>query len=84
LLGQRKVDHKTNEITVIPELLRLLNVSGFLVTIDAMGCQTDIAKVIRDEKQIICCKSRTTIPNWSNDSNSTKTNGLVLYIANLL
>lgn len=50
VLGQRKVDSKTNEITVIPELLRLLNVSGCLVTIDAMGCQTEIAKVIRDEK----------------------------------
>jgi len=50
VLGQRKVDHKTNEITIIPELLRLLNVSGCLVTIDAMGCQTEIAKVIRDEK----------------------------------
>ena len=50
VLGQRKVDDKTNEITVIPDLLRLLNVSGCLVTIDAMGCQTEIAKVIRDEK----------------------------------
>ena len=50
VLGQRKVDSKTNEITVIPELLRLLNVSGCLVTIDAMGCQTAIAQVIRDEK----------------------------------
>lgn len=50
VLGQRKVDRKTNEITVIPELLRLLNVTGCLVTIDAMGCQTDIAQAIRDEK----------------------------------
>jgi predicted transposase YbfD/YdcC len=50
VLGQRKVDGKTNEITAIPELLRLLNVSGCLVTIDAMGCQKDIAQTIRDEK----------------------------------
>ncbi|MEO0598602.1 MAG: ISAs1 family transposase [Chloroflexota bacterium] len=50
VLGQRKVDSKTNEITVIPDLLRLLNVTGCLVTIDAMGCQTDIAQAIRDEK----------------------------------
>jgi predicted transposase YbfD/YdcC len=50
VLGQRKVASKTNEITVIPDLLRLLNVTGCLVTIDAMGCQPDIAQTIRDEK----------------------------------
>jgi predicted transposase YbfD/YdcC len=50
VLGQRKVDGKTNEIKAIPELLRVLNVSGCIVTIDAMGCQKDIAKTIRDEK----------------------------------
>ena len=49
-LGQRKVDDKSNEITAIPELLRLLDVSGCIVTIDAMGCQTAIAQTIRDEK----------------------------------
>ena len=50
VLGQRKVDGKTNEISAIPELLRLLNVSGCIVTIDAMGCQKDIAQTIRAEK----------------------------------
>ena len=50
VLGQRKVDDKSNEITAIPELLRLLDVSGCVVTIDAMGCQTAIAQTIRDEK----------------------------------
>jgi len=49
-LGQRKVDSKSNEITAIPELLRLLDVSGCIVTIDAIGCQTKIAQTIRDEK----------------------------------
>jgi predicted transposase YbfD/YdcC len=49
-LGQRKVDDKSNEITAIPELLRLLNVMGCIVTIDAMGCQKKIAQAIRDEK----------------------------------
>jgi len=49
-LGQRKVDDKSNEITAIPELLRLLDVSGCIVTIDAMGCQKDIVQTIRDEK----------------------------------
>jgi predicted transposase YbfD/YdcC len=49
-LGQRAVDGKSNEITAIPELLRLLDVSGALVSIDAMGCQKDIAAVIRAER----------------------------------
>jgi predicted transposase YbfD/YdcC len=49
-LGQRKGDGKSNEITAIPELLQLLNVSGCIVTIDAMGCQKKIAQTIRDEK----------------------------------
>jgi predicted transposase YbfD/YdcC len=46
VLGQRKVDEKSNEITAIPELLKLLDVSGCIVTIDAMGTQTNIAKTI--------------------------------------
>lgn len=49
-LGQRKVGHKSNEITAIPELLRLLDITGCIVTIDAMGCQQRIAQTIRDEK----------------------------------
>ena len=47
-LGQVVVDEKSNEITAIPELLRLLDVSGALVTIDAMGCQKEIAAKIRE------------------------------------
>ena len=43
VLGQVKVDEKSNEITAIPELLNLLDVSGCIVTIDAMGCQKKIA-----------------------------------------
>lgn len=49
-LGQRKVDEKSNEITAIPELLDLLNMTGCIVTIDAMGCQKKIAQKIRDNK----------------------------------
>ena len=45
-LGQYKVDNKSNEITAIPELLKLLEISGSLVTIDAMGCQKKIAEAI--------------------------------------
>jgi predicted transposase YbfD/YdcC len=46
VLGQVKVDEKSNEITAIPELLRVLEVSGCIITIDAMGCQKDIAEAI--------------------------------------
>lgn len=46
VLGQRKVDDQSNEITAIPELLRVLALDGCIVTIDAMGCQKDIAELI--------------------------------------
>jgi len=47
-LGQVAVDVKSNEITAIPQLLQLLDLHGALVTIDAMGCQTEIAKTVID------------------------------------
>jgi len=47
-LGQVVVDEKSNEITAIPKLLKILEISGCLVTIDAMGCQTEIAQAILD------------------------------------
>jgi predicted transposase YbfD/YdcC len=50
VLGQVKTDEKSNEITAIPELLRLLDISGCIVTIDAMGCQKAIAKQIIEQK----------------------------------
>ena len=46
ILGQIKVDQKSNEITAIPELLDALLLKGSIVTIDAMGCQKKIAKKI--------------------------------------
>src|SRR5262245_9765 len=46
VLGQRKTDTKSNEITAIPALLQLLAIKGCIVTIDAMGCQTTIASQI--------------------------------------
>ena len=49
-LGQVVVDEKSNEITAIPQLLEILELSGCLVTIDAMGCQTEIAQAILDAK----------------------------------
>lgn len=49
VLGQFKVDSKSNEITAIPALLKLLALKGCIVTIDAMGCQTNIATDIIDQ-----------------------------------
>jgi predicted transposase YbfD/YdcC len=46
VLGQLRVNEKTNEITALPELLEALDVSGCIITIDAMGCQTEIAQTI--------------------------------------
>ena len=46
VLGQTKVAEKSNEITAIPELLRLLDISGCIVTIDAIGTQTEISETI--------------------------------------
>ena len=48
-LGQVCVDEKSNEITAIPKLLELVEISGAFVTIDAMGCQTAIAEKIVEE-----------------------------------
>ena len=47
-LGQVAVDAKSNEITAIPVLLEMLDLNGALVTIDAMGCQKEIASTIRE------------------------------------
>ena len=49
VLGQMKVDDQSNEITAIPELLAVLEVSGCIVTIDAIGCQKKIAQTIVDQ-----------------------------------
>ena len=49
VIGQIKTDQKSNEITAIPALLHLLAITGCIVTIDAMGCQTAIAGQIRDQ-----------------------------------
>ena len=48
-LGQTRVDGRSNEITAIPRLLEMLHVKGCIVTVDAMGCQKDIASKILQE-----------------------------------
>lgn len=50
VLGQLKVDQKSNEITAVPELLRLLNLKGCIVTLDALNTQKDIVQEIRAQE----------------------------------
>jgi hypothetical protein len=52
--GQERVDQKSNEITAIPNLLEALYVKGFLVSIDAMGCQEEITRKIIDKGGATC------------------------------
>jgi predicted transposase YbfD/YdcC len=49
VLAQFKVEAKSNEITALPELLSMLNLEGKVVTIDAMGCQVEVARQIIDQ-----------------------------------
>jgi predicted transposase YbfD/YdcC len=54
VLGQRKVDKKSNEITAIPELLKVLSLKGAIVTLDAMGCQKNIvAQIVAKEADYV-------------------------------
>lgn len=49
-LGQQQVTSKSNEITAIPELLKIIDIEGSIVSIDAIGCQTKIVETIIDSK----------------------------------
>ncbi len=60
VLGQLKVADKSNEITAVPELLRVLELSGCIVTIDAMGCQKKIAKEILEADADYVLPSKAT------------------------
>ncbi len=65
-LGQVVVDAKSNEITAIPKLLQTLEISGSLVTIDAMGCQTEIAKQIVAQGADYCLAVKGNQPTLYN------------------
>ena len=58
VLGQTATAEKSNEITAIPELLKVLDIDGYTVTIDAMGTQTKIARAIRERgaHYVLCVK----------------------------
>jgi predicted transposase YbfD/YdcC len=66
-LGQVAVQGKSNEITAIPELLELLSLKGALVTIDAMGCQKQIAKRIVDQGGDYVLTVKDNQPNLAAD-----------------
>lgn len=61
-LGQVVVDAKSNEITAIPKLLDIIAIAGALVTIDAMGCQVEIAKDIVDGEGDYCLAAKANQP----------------------
>ena len=71
VLGQLKTEEKSNEITAIPELLKLLEVKGALVTIDAMGCQKAIAQTIREREADYCLAVKENQPTLLEDVRAT-------------
>ena len=67
VLGQVKVDDKSNEITAIPELLRVLDISGCIISIDAMGCQKAIAEQIVNQGGAYMLSLKENQPNLLQD-----------------
>jgi Transposase DDE domain len=64
-LGQVATDAKSNEITAIPELLKLLDLEGAVVTIDAMGCQKDIATgIVRGKGEYVLAVKENQLGRW--------------------
>jgi len=71
VLGQVKVADKSNEITAIPKLLEMMAIEGATVTIDAMGCQREIAQKIIDKKADYVLALRATRAHCATMSNSS-------------
>ena len=67
VLGQLKVEEKSNEITAIPKLIPMLDIAGATVTIDAMGCQKEIAKVMTDREADYVLALKENHPTLSGD-----------------
>lgn len=66
MLGQVKVESKTNEIKAIPALLKLLDITGCIITLDAMGTQTEIARQIIDKKADYVLSLKANHPTLAN------------------
>lgn len=66
VLGQLKCEEKSNEITAIPELLKILDLEGCVVTIDAIGCQKEIVKEIveKEADYVIALKENQGTLHW--------------------
>ncbi len=82
-LGQIKVEDHSNEITAIPALLELIDISGAIITIDAMGTQTEIVRLIRDKKADYVLALKTNHPtlhaqvkNWFDKAQADNFEGI--------
>lgn len=67
VIGQLACEEKSNEITAIPQLLDMLEISGCIVTIDAMGTQTEIAKKITEKNASYILSLKNNQPTMYND-----------------
>jgi len=68
LLGQVKVDANEKEIVSVPELLKLIDVTGAMVTLDALNCQVKTAKAIVDKGATTCWRSRRSSQSFTKRS----------------
>jgi predicted transposase YbfD/YdcC len=83
VLGQVAVDAKSNEITAIPQLLELLALSGAIVSIDAMGCQKEIASKIREQGADYVLSVKDNQPHLLEDIQRSFTQGFETDFAGL-
>ena len=82
-IGQVKVNDKSNEMTAIPELLDLIDISGLFVTIDAIRTQTNIANKIIDKKGTYILKVKTKQKDLLDDIKTDNNNILTFILPNL-
>ena len=82
-LGQIKVEDHSNEITAIPPLLELIDLQGAIITIDAMGTQTEIVRLIREKKADYVLALKTNHPtlhaqvkNWFDKAQADNFEGI--------
>ena len=87
VLGQVKVEDKSNEITAIPALLELLDISGAIITIDAMGTQTEIVRQIRQKKAdyVLALKANhptlhSQVKNWFDQAQAHNFEGIIAFL----
>jgi len=84
LLSQVKTEEKSNEITAIPELLKMVDIKGNIITIDAMGCQKNIAKIIVRKEGDYVVAVKDNQPTLRKDIASVFTKGIGLQFKKML